>query len=118
MVVGTLSVPQHVQGKKMQPKPIDLRHLLDVDAQKRLVDMEGVEHLRSVREHKEHPAETDYDIVHDEAGRRNREETARQFLDRLRKTRGESKEKADDSAEDDAATLPNGQKGSHLDIEA
>jgi hypothetical protein len=106
----------------MQPKPIDSRHLLDIDAQKRLVDMEGIEHLRSVREHKEHPAETDYDIIHDEAGRRNREETARQYIERLKKARvaheKETGTPAEDDASDDSAVLPNGQKGSHLDIKA
>jgi len=106
----------------MQPKPVDSRHLLDIDAQKRLVDMEGVEHLRSVREHKEHPAETDYDIIHDEAGRRNREETARQYLERLKKAGTARGKKAgapvEDDASDDSSVLPDGQKGSHLDIKA
>ena len=106
----------------MQPKPIDSRHLVDVDAQKRLVDMEGIAHLRSVREHKEHPAETDYDIIHDEAGRRNREETAKKYIDRLKKARIAHRKRTDEPAEDDAsddsAASPNGQKGSHLDIEA
>ena len=106
----------------MQPKPIDSRHLLDIDAQKRLVDMEGVEHLRSVREHKEHPAETDYDIIHDEAGRRNREETAKQYLERLKKARvaqeKETGKPAEGDASEDSAVPSNGQKGSHLDIKA
>lgn len=105
----------------MQPKPIDSRHLLDIDAQKRLVDMEGiVQHLRSVREHKEHPAETDYDIVHDEAGRRNREETAEEFARRMTKAREEAaaKKAAGEQAPADTTSSPDSQKGSHLDIEA
>jgi len=108
----------------MQPKPIDSRHLLDIDAQKRLVDMEGiVQHLRSVRDHKEHPAETDYDIVHDEAGRRNREETAEEFARRMKKAREERAKKTpprESGAEETPADSDSSdtQKGSHLDIEA
>ena len=105
----------------MQPKPIDSRRLLDIDLQKRIVDMEGMQHLRSVSGHKEHPAETDYDIIHDEEGRRNRERSARQFSEQLKKVRAKNRKKPEKSAEDEASKEPrpsqNG-KGSHLDLEA
>lgn len=105
----------------MQPKPIESRNLLDIDAQKRLVDMEGIPHLRSVREHKEHPAKTDYDIIHDEAGRRNREEDARKFFERLKKSRERRQNQSPEAASEavgETESPPNGQKGAHLDIEA
>jgi hypothetical protein len=105
----------------MQPKPIDSRRLLDIDAQKRTVDMEGMQHLRSVRGEKEHPAETDYDIVHDEENRRNREQTAEHFSEQLKKLRADDSKKSQKSVEKEAADKenapPNG-KGSHLDVEA
>jgi hypothetical protein len=106
----------------MQPKPIDSRHILDIDAQKRLVDMEGIiQHLRSVRGNKEHPAETDYDIIHDEADRRNRERAAKEIVQRLQHARAEPAGESSGHIEDtpgDAKPLSNGRKGSHLDIEA
>ena len=99
----------------MQPKPIDSRRLLDIDFQRRTVEMEGfADHLRGVSEQKEHPAETDYDVVHDEQGRRNGEESAKQSADKLKQ--GHS---ADDKEPPDRPkSLPKGQKGSRLDIEA
>ncbi len=100
----------------MQPKPIDSRHILDIDAQKRLVDMEGIiQHLRSVRGNKEHPAETDYDIIHDEATRRDRERAAKEIVKRLKKARTEPV--PPEEASEGAKTPSNG-RGSHLDIEA
>ncbi len=105
----------------MQPKPIDSRHLIDVDAQKRLVNTEGIRHLRSVREQEEHPAETDYDAVHDEASRRGSEETARQLIEQLKKARARNAKGEDETAEDEqseAKPFPKGQTGSHLDVEA
>ncbi len=104
----------------MQPKPIEARHLLDIDTRNRLVEYEGIPHLRGVREHREHPAETDYDVVQEEA-RRNREEAARRSADELNKARRERTRKSNEPAEE---TLPNegnqadSAKGSHLDIEA
>ena len=106
----------------MQPKSIDSRHLIDIDAQKRLVDLEGIQHLRSVSEHKEHPAETDYDVVHDEASRRNREQLARQFVDKLNKADAEHAEEPAESAEEKppakSKSVSSDEKGSHLDVEA
>jgi hypothetical protein len=105
----------------MQPKPIDSRRLLDIDLQKRTVDMEGMQHLRSVSGHKEHPAETDYDIVHEEEGRRNRERAAEQFSEHLKKIRAKNQKKSEHPAGHEAPNEPhisqNG-KGSHLDVEA
>jgi hypothetical protein len=105
----------------MQPKPIDSRRLLDIDAQKRTVDMEGMQHLRSVSEHKEHPAQTDYDVVHDEEGRHRSERSAEQFAEQLKKLRAKRMKKPEKSAEEEAlkATLSseNG-KGARLDVEA
>lgn len=119
---GDASGPTKGVNRKMQPKPIDSRHILDIDAQKRLVDMEGIiQHLRSVRGNKEHPAETDYDIIHDETGRRNRERTAKEIVKRLKKARAESLEESSGHSEEpseDAKAPSNGRKGSHLDIEA
>jgi hypothetical protein len=87
----------------MQPKPIDSRHLLDIDRLRRVVDMEGfAEHLRAVREHKENPEETDYDVAHDEEGRGGRERTARQPGEAVKQK----------------AAPTNGKKGTRLDIEA
>ena len=105
----------------MQPKPIDSRHLIDVDAQKRLANTEGIQHLHGVREQKEHPAETDYDAVHDEASRRGSEETARRLIERLKKTRERNEKKETDTAEEnqpESKPLSKGQTGSHLDVEA
>ncbi|UCD58782.1 MAG: hypothetical protein JSV16_06660 [Candidatus Hydrogenedentota bacterium] len=106
----------------MQPKPIDSRRLLDIDTRNRLVDnSESVQHLRGVVDHKEHPAETDYDIIHDEMGRRNRDEAAKQFIDRLKRIRAERAKKRVEATEDEseaAKNPPNGQRGSHLDVEA
>lgn len=114
--------PTEDVNSKMQPKPIDSRHILDIDAQKRLVDMEGIiQHLRSVRGNKEHPAETDYDIIHDEAGRRNRERAAEEIVKRLKKARAESTEDSaghGEEASGDAKPPSNGRKGSRLDIKA
>jgi len=105
----------------MQPKPIDSRRLLDIDLQKRIVDMEGMQHLRNVSGHKEHPAETDYDIIHDEEGRRNSERAAEQSSEQLKKVRAKNQKKPVKSAENEAPKEPqtsqNG-KGSHLDVEA
>lgn len=113
---GDTFSPTEGVNRIMQPKPIDSRHILDIDAQKRLVDMEGIiQHLRSVRGNKEHPAETDYDIIHDEADRRNRERAAREIVDRLKKARAEPP--PEEEASENAKTPSNG-RGSHLDIEA
>ena len=98
----------------MQPKPIDSRRLLDIDFQRRTVEMEGfAEHLRGVSEQKEHPAETDYDVVHDEQGRRDGEESAKQPADGKKKGKP-----ADKESPDRPKSLPEGQKGARLDIEA
>ncbi len=107
----------------MQPKPIDSRRLLDVDAQKRTVEMAGfAERLRALRDHKEDPAETDYDVTHDEQGRRDSEETSRESAEKLKGTPVEDKREKADSPGKDAKkapkSVPNGQKGSHLDFEA
>lgn len=106
---------------EMQPKPIDSRHLIDVDAQKRLVNTAGVQHLHGVREEKEHPAETDYDAVHDEASRRYSEETSRQLIEELKKARKRSKKeetKASEANQAGSKPLSNSQTGCHLDVEA
>ena len=105
----------------MQPKPIDSRRLLDIDLQKRIVDMEGMQHLRSVSGHKEHPAETDYDIMHDEESRRNRERTAEQITEQLKKIQANNQRTAEKTAESTASNKthrPQNGKGSHLDVEA
>ena len=107
----------------MQPKPIDFRRLLDIDSQRRTVEMEGfAEHLRGVREHKEHPAETDYDVAHDEQSRRDGEEASRQSAEKLKQAHAEDETDKGELPEKDAAKTakehPNGQKGSRLDIEA
>lgn len=107
----------------MQPKPIDSRRLLDTDLQRRTVEMEGfAEHLRGVSEQKEHPAETDYDVVHDEQGRRNGEESAKESADKLKHGHSaddkKKSEPADKEPPDRPKSLPEGQKGSRLDIEA
>lgn len=102
----------------MQPKPIDFRSVLDVDRQRRIVDMEGfAAHLRGVREHKEHPAETDYDVVHDEESHRDGEETSKESIEKQHAI--SPAEKGEGSPKDDEAKTPaeNG-KGSQLDIEA
>jgi hypothetical protein len=106
----------------MQPKPIDSRHLLDIDAQKRTVEMEGIQHLRSVRGQKDHPADTDYDVIHDEAGRRNRDESARRFsrqpIEPPAATVPHEDEPAAPEPSEDVKKRVNGQKGTHLDIKA
>ena len=107
----------------MQPKPIDSRRLLDIDLQRRTVEMEGfADHLRGVSEQKEHPAETDYDVVHDEQGRRNGEESAKQSADKLKQSHSaddkKKSEPADKEPPDRPKSLPKSQKGSRLDIEA
>lgn len=105
----------------MQPKPIDFRRVLDIDFQRRTVDMEGfAEHLRGLREHKEDPAETDYDVVHDEQGRREGEESARQSAKRLKRVSppDEKDEAAAKDSAKDAKPPARGQKGARLDIEA
>ena len=100
----------------MQPKPIDTRHLLDVDTRKRFVDGTGdIQQLRGVREHKEHPAETDYDIIHDELGRRNRDESAKRFIDGLKK---DGDEPAEEKESEDAANTPGSGRGSNIDAKA
>ncbi len=104
----------------MQPKPIDFRRVLDIDFQRRTVEMEGfAEHLRGLREHKENPAETDYDVVHDEQGRRDGEETAKQSAKKLKRSLAdeESEAKREGAPEDEQSPSENG-KGSNLDIEA
>jgi hypothetical protein len=71
--------------EKMQPKPIDFRRALDIDMQRRTVNMEGFAvYLRGLSDHKEDPAETDYDAVHDEQARRDGEETAKKSAFRLK----------------------------------
>jgi hypothetical protein len=105
----------------MQPKPIDSRRLIDIDAQKRTVDLEGVQHLRSLSGHKEHPAETDYDVVHEEAGRRSREHAADRFSDHPGHQSSEySKQPKKPAAEDNKKTQRVGSDGTglHLDVEA
>ena len=105
----------------MQPKPIDSRRLLDIDAQNRTVEMESIQHLRSLREHKEHPAETDYDIIHDEIGRRNRDESARRFVEELKRANDVREDDREESAEENPRNeqkVPDGEKGSQLDIKA
>lgn len=107
----------------MQPKPIDFRSVLDVDRQRRTVEMEGfAEHLRGLREHKEHPAETDYDVVHDEENRREREESSKKPAE---KPEGAATpDEKDESAREDASkktpakTPAENGKGARLDIEA
>lgn len=105
----------------MQPKPIDSRHLLDIDIQNKTVTLEGVQHLRSVREHKEHPAETDYDIIHDELSGRERDESAKQLARKLLKERAERLRKEAESAEEEteeSSSVSDDERGSHLDIKA
>ena len=104
----------------MQPKPIDFRRVLDIDFQRRTVEMEGfAEHLRGVREHKENPAETDYDIVHDEQGRRDGEETAKQSAKKLKHSPAdEESETEHEHAPEDEQSPPENGKGSNIDIEA
>ncbi len=105
----------------MQPKPIESRRLLDIDAQKRTVDMETTQHLRSLRGDKEHPAETDYDIVHDEESRRNQEQTADQLSRKLKKIRGEYPTRSQKSPAEEPSREKNIRstgKGAHLDVEA
>ena len=100
----------------MQPRPIDSKRLLDVDRQRRIVDMEGfASHLRGLRESKEHPAETDYDVIHDEESHRDAEEASRESVEK----HSVRDEKSTDSAGDNKAKIPaeNG-KGARLDVEA
>ncbi len=101
----------------MQPKPIDSRRLLDIDRQRRMVDMEGFAvYLRGVRERKENPAETDYDVVHDEESHRDSEEASRESLE---KHAARSEEKGEDSPRGGKAKAPaEDGKGSRLDVEA
>jgi hypothetical protein len=106
----------------MQPKPIEARHLLDIDTRNRLVDTETIQYLRAVREHKQHPEETDYNIIHDEVSRRNREENARGFAEQQRRNRAEyaknTAEPAKESLPEDEQNTPTEEKGSHLDVKA
>ena len=100
----------------MQPKPIDSRRLLDIDRQRRIVDMEGfASHLRGVQE-QENPVETDYDVVHDEESRRDGEEISRESV---KEHATQPKKRGEDSPKDDKTKVPaeNG-KGSRLDVEA
>ena len=104
----------------MQPKPIDSRSVLDVDRQRRVVSMEGfATHLRALRESKENPGETDYDVTHDEESRRDGEEISKQSAEKLKQMNPSDKENEPgrkDSSED-KGTPVKGQKGSRLDIE-
>jgi hypothetical protein len=105
----------------MEPKPIDSRHLLDVDRQRRVVDMEGfAERLRALREHKENPEDTDYDVTHDEENRRERERTSKQPAEDTKHVKSSDEEDESDcnNSPKDKVTPANGQKGARLDIEA
>jgi hypothetical protein len=104
----------------MQPKPIDSISVLDVDHQRRVVSMEGfAAHLRALRESKENPGETDYDVSHDEESHRDGEETSRQSSEKLKQMNPSDEENEPgrkDSPEDKDAPVK-GPKGSRLDIE-
>jgi hypothetical protein len=107
----------------MQPKPIDSKRLLDIDRQRRIVDMEGfASHLRGVQGSKENPAETDYDAVHDEESHRDAEEIARESVE---KNAAPPETPVDDPAEADKAKAAaenkapaEDGKGARLDVEA
>ena len=105
----------------MQPKPIDSRHLLDVDHQRRIVDMAGfAAHLRALRESKENPEDTDYDVSHDEENRHEHEETSKQSAENLKQENPADEETESgrkDSPEDKATPAKDG-KGARLDLEA
>jgi Ulp1 family protease len=105
----------------MQPKPIDSRSVLDVDRQRRIVDMKGfAEHLRALREHKENPEETDYDVSHDEENRHEGEETSKQPAENLKQVNpsDEQNESASKDSPKDKPAPAKGEKGTRLDLEA
>jgi hypothetical protein len=104
----------------MQPKPIDSRSVLDVDRQRRVVNMEGfAEHLRALRESKENPGDTDYDVTHDEESHRDGEEISKQSAEKLKQLQpsGEENESDQKTSSEEKSTPAKGQKGSRLDIE-
>ena len=103
----------------MQPKAIDTKRLLDIDLQRRIVDSEGfASHLRGVQEPEENPAETDYDVVHDEDSHRDGEEI---FGESVEKHAARNEKGADPAGDDEEkktkAPVENG-KGARLDVEA
>jgi hypothetical protein len=100
----------------MEPKPIDSKRVLDIDRQRRVVDMEGfASHLRGVQE-QENPAETDYDVVHDEESHRDSEEISRESVE---KHAAQPDEKGKAFPADERAKAPAEKgKGSRLDVEA
>ncbi|GAB4341131.1 MAG: hypothetical protein Kow0099_17610 [Candidatus Abyssubacteria bacterium] len=106
----------------LEPKPIDSRHLIDVDAGWRSVEMEGfVREAPRVREQRQHPAESIIEVRRDEFGRRSRPERARFFIDRFRRATQSQEEELPESAEEtykSGRVSPDTQKGAHLDIEA
>ena len=102
----------------MQPKTIDTRRLLDIDRQRRIVDSEGfAAHLRGVQEPEENPAETDYDVVHDEDSRRDGEEISRKSVEKHAARNEKGADSAGDDEEKTKAPAENG-KGARLDVEA
>ena len=100
----------------MQPKAIDIRRLLDVDRQRRIVDAEGfAAHLRGVQKPEENPAETDYDVVHDEDSHRDGEEISRESVE---KHAARDKKGAASAGDDEAKAPAENGKGARLDVEA
>ena len=78
--------------------------------------MEGfASNLRGLGEAEENPAETDYNVVHDEDSHRDSEEASRESVEK----RVVQDEKDADSAGDDKAKVPSEDgKGARLDVEA
>jgi hypothetical protein len=112
-----------VQGViTLEPKPIDSRHLLDIDAGRRIIDMEGfVREVRQAPPRRQHPAESTNDVIRDETGRHSRPEQARVFADHFRRATEDREEQPPESAEGMYKRIrisPESQKGAHLDIEA
>lgn len=106
----------------MQPKPIDERHLIDIDIQNRIVNMaQGVYPLQSPAELEGPQAEIDYDIARGNRRTPSRNNTTIDFNERLRRLRAERARRSGELNERDKSGDDNntdGEKGAHLDIVA
>jgi hypothetical protein len=73
-----------------------------------------------VRGDKDHPAETDYDVIHDEESRHNQEQAAEQFLEKRKKSLADLPQKPKKPAEEEPREekVSHDGKGSRLDVEA
>ncbi len=106
----------------MQPKPIDERHLIDIDIQNRIVGAtESIYPLQSPAELEGPQAEIDYDIARGNKASAKRDNSAIGFIERLRRLRAERARRRGELVElrkAGAKSNPDSEKGTHLDVVA